>query len=285
VEGDINDADLVDTLMAETDAVVNFAAESHVDRSIEAADAFVTTDVHGTFTLLEAARRHALERFVQVSTDEVYGDVATGASSETDALRPRSPYAASKAGGDLLALAYHTTHGLPVFITRGSNTYGPRQHPEKLIPLFITNALDDEPLPLYGDGGQVREWLHVDDHCAGIETVLRFGTLGEVYNVGGVGGVTNLELTYRLLRLLDRPDSLIRHVEDRLGHDRRYALNSAKLGALGWAPRVPLDEGLAATAGWYRDHPDWWRPIKEGAFVDYYRRQYAHRLSEGRPTS
>jgi dTDP-glucose 4,6-dehydratase len=283
--GDINDADLVDRLADEVDAIVNFAAESHVDRSIEGPDAFIRTDVHGTFTLLEAARRSGVERFVQVSTDEVYGDVATGASAETDPLRPRSPYAASKAGGDLLALAYHATHGLPVLITRGSNTYGPRQYPEKVIPLFITNALDGEPLPLYGDGGQVRDWLHVDDHCAGIETVLRSGTPGETYNVGAAGGTTNLELTHLLLELLDRPTSLIRHVEDRLGLDRRYALDSSKLAALGWSPRIALDEGLVSTVAWYRDHPDWWRPIKDGSFGDYYQRQYARRLAEGRPAS
>jgi len=279
VHADINDAEVVTGLMRDADALVNFAAESHVDRSIEEADAFVRTDVHGTFTLLEAARETGIGRFVQVSTDEVYGDVAEGSSSEADSLRPRSPYAASKAAGDLLALAYHTTHGVPVMITRGSNTYGPRQYPEKVIPLFITNAIDQEPLPLYGDGLQVRDWLHVDDHCAAVEAVLDRGTPGEIYNAGGTASLTNIELTRRLLGLLDRPESLVRHVADRPGHDRRYALDSSRLRALRWGPRVGLDEGLAATVEWYRDNEAWWRPIKSGSFRDYYRRLYADRLA------
>lgn len=279
VKADINDASVVSELMRAADAVVNFAAESHVDRSIEEADAFVRTDVHGTFTLLEAARQTGIARFVQVSTDEVYGDVAEGSSSEADALRPRSPYAASKAAADLLALAYHTTHGVPVMITRGSNTYGPRQYPEKVIPLFITNAIDQEPLPLYGDGLQVRDWLHVDDHCAAVEAVLDRGTPGGVYNAGGTASLTNIDLTQRLLRLLDRPESLIRHVADRPGHDRRYALDSSRLRALRWQPQVELDDGLVATVAWYRENEAWWRPIKSGSFRDYYRRLYAERMA------
>ena len=279
VQADINDAPIVTELMAEADAVVNFAAESHVDRSIERADAFVQTDVHGTFTLLEAARATGVGRFVQVSTDEVYGDVAEGASRETDALRPRSPYAASKAAGDLLALAYHATHRLPVMVTRGSNTYGPRQYPEKVIPLFVTNAIDGEPLPLYGDGLQVRDWLHVDDHCAAVETVLERGEPGGAYNIGGTASLSNLELTHRLLALLGRPVSLVRHVTDRPGHDRRYALDSSKVRALGWTPRVEFDDGLAGTVEWYQDNESWWRPIKDGSFADYYRRLYAERLA------
>ncbi len=285
VRADINDAAAVAEEMSSVDAVVNFAAESHVDRSIEAADAFVMTDVHGTFTLLEAARRHGVRRFVQVSTDEVYGDVAEGASRETDAVRPRSPYAASKAAGDLLALAYHTTHGLPVTITRGSNTYGPRQYPEKIIPLFVTNAIDGEPVPVYGDGQQVRDWLHVDDHCDGIAVVLERGEPGEIYNVGGGTSLPNLELTKRLLALVGRDESLIRHVADRAGHDRRYALDTSKLTALGWQPRVDLDTGLADTVAWYRENEGWWRPIKDGSFRDYYRRQYADRLATSRPVA
>jgi dTDP-glucose 4,6-dehydratase len=285
VRADINDSAVVAELMNEADAVVNFAAESHVDRSIEEADAFVRTDVHGTYTLLEAARATGIRRFVQVSTDEVYGHVAVGSSRETDPLRPRSPYAASKAAGDLLALAYHTTHGLPVMITRGSNTYGPRQYPEKVIPLFVTNAIDQAPLPLYGDGLQVRDWLHVDDHCAAVEAVLDRGEPGEVYNAGGTTSLTNLELTRRLLQLLDRPESLIRHVADRPGHDRRYALDSSKLSALGWRPSVELDEGLEATVRWYQDNEAWWRPIKDGSFGDYYRRLYAERLATSTATS
>lgn len=275
----------MDELVREVDAIVNFAAESHVDRSIEAADAFVTTDVHGVFTLLEAARRHSIHRFVQVSTDEVYGDVAEGASRETDALRPRSPYAATKAAADLLALAYHTTYALPVIVTRGSNTYGPRQYPEKVIPLFVTNAIDGESLPLYGDGEQVRDWLHVDDHCDAISLALRRGSPGEAYNVGGGAFLANLALTRRLLELLDRPESLILHVTDRPGHDRRYALDWSKLAGLGWTPQVLLEEGIAGTVAWYQDHEDWWRPLKDGSFREYYRRQYAKRLATGKPVA
>lgn len=285
VEADINDAAVIAELMREVDAVVNFAAESHVDRSIEAADAFVMTDVHGVFTLLEAARRHPIQRFVQVSTDEVYGDVAERASRETDVLRPRNPYAASKAAGDLLALAYHTTYGLPVMVTRGSNTYGPRQYPEKFIPLFVTNAIDHEPLPLYGDGRQTRDWLHVDDHCDAIALMLDRGIPGETYNIGGGSSLPNLELAKRLLVLLDRPRSLIRHITDRRGHDRRYALDWSKLAALGWKPEIGLDDGLASTVAWYREHEAWWRPIKDGSFRDYYRRLYADRLAAGTPTA
>ncbi len=280
VQADINDGQIVGELMSDADAVVNFAAESHVDRSIERADAFVQTDVHGTFALLEAARASGIRRFVQVSTDEVYGDVQAGRSHESDAVRPRSPYAASKAAGDLLALAYHATYGLPVMVTRGSNTYGPRQHPEKVIPLFVTNAIDNESVPVYGDGLQVREWLHVDDHCRAVETVLEHGEPGEAYNAGGSAHLTNLELTDRLLELLDRPSSLIRHVADRPGHDRRYALDSTKLRALGWQPEVGIEEGLEQTVAWYRDHESWWRPIKNGSFAEYYQRVYAKRLAE-----
>ena len=285
VHGDINDAPLVDELAATVDAIVNFAAESHVDRSIEAPDAFVQTDVHGTFTLLEAARRHGHARYLQVSTDEVYGDVAEGSSRESDPLRPRSPYAASKAAGDLLALSYATTYGLAVCVTRGSNTYGPYQYPEKVIPLFVTNAIDHEPLPLYGDGLQQRDWLHVEDHCAAIRLVLERGAPGEAYNVGGGNHLPNLELTHRILDLLDKPAALIRHVPDRPGHDRRYAVDSAKLHALGWSPAHAFDEALGETVRWYVDHPEWWRPLKSGEYLDYYRRQYGERLAAGTPTA
>lgn len=285
IQADINDAATVDQLVSEVDGIVNFAAESHVDRSIHAPDAFVTTDVHGVFTLLEAARRHSIKRFVQVSTDEVYGDVAEGASRETDALRPRSPYAATKAAADLLALAYHATYELPVTVTRGSNTYGPRQYPEKLIPLFVTNAIDGEPLPLYGDGEQVRDWLHVDDHCEAISLALRRGSAGEVYNIGGGASMTNLDLTRWLLTLLERPSSLILHVTDRPGHDRRYSLDWSKLAGLGWKPQVSLEDGVAGTVAWYQRHQNWWRPLKDGSFRDYYRRQYAERLAIGKPVA
>jgi dTDP-glucose 4,6-dehydratase len=283
VRGDINDASLVDELAANVDAIVNFAAESHVDRSIEKPDAFIQTDVHGTFTLLEAARRHRHTAYLQISTDEVYGDVAEGSSRETDSLRPRSPYAASKAAADLLTMAYATTYGLPARITRGSNTFGPHQYPEKVIPLFATNAIDTQPLPLYGDGRQVRDWLYVEDHCAAIELVLDRGADGQVYNVGGGNPRTNLELTHRILELLDRPADLIRNVPDRPGHDRRYSVDCSKLHRLGWQPQHAFDDALAATVGWYRDHPDWWRPLKRGDYLDYYRRQYGARLAAATP--
>ena len=281
VRGDINDGPLVDSLAADSDAIVNFAAESHVDRSIESPDAFIQTDVHGTFVLLEAARRHGHARYLQVSTDEVYGDVPEGSSTETDAVRPRSPYSASKASADLLVRAYHITYGLHVNITRASNNFGPYQYPEKVIPLFVTNALDGEPLPLYGDGQQIRDWLYVDDHCDAILTVLARGEPGEVYNVGGGNELTNLELTRRILELLGRPMSLVRSIADRPGHDRRYSVDCTRLRALGWEPAHSFTDALAATVAWYREREDWWRPLKSGDYVDYYRRQYADRLSAG----
>ncbi|MDB5092026.1 MAG: dTDP-glucose 4,6-dehydratase [Candidatus Eremiobacteraeota bacterium] len=279
VKGDIADPVAVDLAVGEgVEAIVNFAAETHVDRSILEPEAFIRTDVMGTHVLLEAVRRHAIGRFVQVSTDEVYGHVAAGASTEDDPIRPRSPYAASKAGGDLQVLAYYTTYNTPVLITRGSNTYGPYQYPEKLIPLFVTNLLDGATVPVYGDGLQVRDWLHADDHARGITHVLEHGTPGEVYNIGGGNGRTNLEITQRLLDLTGRTfDESVRHVEDRAGHDRRYALDCAKAQALGWSPRVGFEEGLAETVAWYREHDAWWRPIKSGEFRAYYERQYAHR--------
>lgn len=281
VRGDIADLAIVDDLAATVDAIVNIAAESHVDRSIEAPDAFIRTDVYGTFVLLEAARKHEHARFLQVSTDEVYGDVATGSSSEGDPVQPRSPYAASKASADLLVQAYHTTYGLPTVITRASNNYGPFQYPEKIVPLFITNAIDDQPLPLYGDGLQIRDWLFVDDHCDAIAAVLSDGEPGMIYNVGGGAEVTNLELTRAILKLMDKPMSLVRHVADRPGHDRRYSLDSSRLRGLGWTPSADFESGLRATVDWYRDHPDWWRPLKSGAYRDYYRRQYEGRIAAG----
>ena len=279
VQGDINDAPLVDELAGTVDAIVNFAAESHVDRSIEEPDAFIQTDVHGTFTLLEAARRHQHERYLQVSTDEVYGNVPTGSSLETDGLRPRSPYSASKAGGDLLVQAYHTTYGVPAVITRASNNFGPYQYPEKVIPLFVTNAIDGEPLPLYGDGQQIRDWLYVDDHCDAIELVLSSGEPGEIYNVGGGNELANLDLTRRILELTGRDLSLVRRVPDRPGHDRRYSVDWGKLRDLGWEPAHGFEEALASTVAWYREREDWWRPLKSGDYLDYYRRQYGDRLA------
>ena len=278
VRGDINDAPLVNDLASRSDAIVNFAAESHVDRSILGPRTFITTQVNGTQVLADAAREHGCRRFLQVSTDEVYGDIPEGSVTEEAPLRPRSPYAASKAAADLLAMAYHTTYGLPVLITRGSNTYGPHQYPEKLIPLFVTNAIENEPLPLYGDGLQVRDWLHVDDHADAIALVLARGETGSIYNISGQEESTNLELTRRVLDLLDRPLDLIRHVEDRPGHDRRYSVDSTPLRGLGWQPRWDLDAGLAQTVGWFREHPEWWKPLKSGEFREYYQRQYGDRL-------
>jgi dTDP-glucose 4,6-dehydratase len=280
VRGDITDEQLVNQLAAETDAIVNFAAESHVDRSIESADAFIQTDVRGTYVLLQAALDHGCH-YLQVSTDEVYGDLATGSAREEDAVRPRSPYAASKAAGDLLVGAYHVTHGLHASVTRASNTFGPYQFPEKIIPLFVTNAIDGEPLPLYGDGLQVRDWLHVDDHCAAIELVLERGKPGLVYNVGGGNEMTNLDLTRLILEELGLPMSLVRSVPDRPGHDRRYSVDASRIRELGWAPRASFREQLAQTIRWYVEHETWWRPLKSGDYLDYYRRQYADRLAAG----
>ena len=278
VQGDIADAQAVAEAGAGCEAIVNFAAETHVDRSILEARDFIRTDVEGTQVLLERARATGA-RFVQVSTDEVYGDVPAGcSSSEEDALRPSSPYAASKAGGDLQVLAYVRTYGVNASITRGSNTYGPNQYPEKLIPLFVTNALDGEPLPVYGDGRQTRDWLHVEDHCAAVDLVLRRGACGEIYNVGGGEERENLELTRRILDLTGRDESLVRHVEDRPGHDRRYSLDSSKLRGLGWRPQRVFEDGLAQTVEWYREHRDWWEPLKSGEYRAYYERQYAERL-------
>src|SRR5437660_10702302 len=246
VHGDICDADLVGRVVREhrVDAIVNLAAETHVDRSIVEPGGFVRTDVVGTAVLLEAARGAGLKRFLQVSTDEVYGDVQTGRSSESDPLAPRSPYSASKAAGDLLVRSYFTTYGMPILITRGSNTFGPNQYPEKFIPLFVTNALEDQALPLYGDGLQQRDWIHVEDHCTGIATVLERGTPGEIYNIGGGCERRNKEVAQAILNILGKPGALIRHVTDRLGHDRRYALNCEKVRTLGWQPQANFEDAL-----------------------------------------
>jgi dTDP-glucose 4,6-dehydratase len=276
--GDIADADAVEAAGAGCDAVVNFAAETHVDRSILEPREFIHTEVLGTQTLLEWARGRDV-RYVQVSTDEVYGDLeAGGRSREDDPLRPSSPYAAAKAGGDLQVLAYARTYGIHASITRAANTYGSHQYPEKLIPLFVTNALDGQSLPVYGDGKQVREWLHAEDHCAAVELVLQDGRPGEVYNVGGEE-FENIEVTHRILELTGADPGLVRHVEDRAGHDRRYALDDGKLRSLGWAPEHSFGEtGLTETVTWYREHRGWWEPIKSGEYREYYERQYASRL-------
>ena len=264
------------------DAIVNFAAETHVDRSILEAEDFGRAEFRGTQVLLEHVRTTGA-RLVQVSTDEVYGDLeAGGSSSETDALRPSSPYSAAKAAGDLLVAAYARTFGVNVSITRGSNTYGPNQYPEKFIPLFVTNALDGEPLPLYGDGRQVRDWLHVEDHCAGIELVLREGAPGDIYNVGGGDEHENIDVATRIVELTGADRALLRSVPDRPGHDRRYSLDTAKLRGLGWTPQRPFEDGLSETVAWYRDNRGWWEPIKSGAYRKYYERQYADRLANAK---
>jgi dTDP-glucose 4,6-dehydratase len=282
-QGDIADPQAVAAALHGCEAIVNFAAESHVDRSILDGGDFLRTNVIGTNVLLEGAREAGI-RLLQISTDEVYGDLPPGASSgEDDPLRPSSPYSAAKASGDLLVLAHVRTHGVDALITRGSNTYGPNQYPEKVLPLFVTNALDGEPLPLYGDGRQVRDWLHVEDHCAGIELALRRGAAGEVYNVGGGEEVENREITRRVLELAGASESLIRRVDDRPGHDRRYSLDTAKLEGLGWQKSWTLETGLPATVGWYRENRAWWEPIKHSdGYRDYYERQYAGRLSGGK---
>jgi len=279
VHGDIRDADAVARAMAGCDFVVNLAAESHVDRSIEQPGEFIQTDVYGVFVLAEEARRRAVKRFVQVSTDEVYGEVLEGHATETWALMPRSPYAASKAGGDRLAYAYFTTYGLPVVVSRCSNNYGPRQYPEKLVPLFVTNALDDQPLPVYGTGLNRRDWLHVDDHCAAlVELLLHAGIEGETFNIGAGHELDVLTITATLLDLLGKPRTLIRHVEDRPGHDRRYAVDCSKLTRLtGWAPQIAFADGIRSTVDWFRANESWWRPIKEGEFRAYYERMYGQR--------
>lgn len=279
VRGDITERGAVAGALAANaiDTVVNFAAESHVDRSILDPDAFFKTNATGTYVLLDESRKHGVARFLQVSTDEVYGSIPVGFFREGDPLEPNSPYAASKAAGDLMARAYHTTYDMNVVVTRGSNTFGPYQYPEKLLPLFITNAIDDEPLPLYGDGMQVRDWLYVEDHCSGIDMVLQKGEAGQVYNIGGENERHNIEVIRQMLAILGKPESLICPVADRPGHDRRYALDTSRLHALGWQQAFSFEQALEATIRWYQNNAWWWRKIKSGEYKDYYRRQYAER--------
>ena len=274
VKGDICDAAVARSALGGADAVVNFAAETHVDRSISDPQDFIRTDVLGTHMLLEAVRELGIGRYLQISTDEVYGSIDEGSFTEESPLCPSSPYSASKAGADLVVLSYVATYGMPALITRSSNNYGPHQYPEKIIPLFVTNAIDGLPLPVYGDGLNVRDWLYVDDNCAGIDLVLRAGEPGQVYNIGGGHEVPNIELTREILRLLGKDEALIRWVTDRPGHDRRYSIDCSRLRALGWSPQAAFDEGLARTVEWYRTHEDWWRPIKSGEYREYYERQY-----------
>jgi dTDP-glucose 4,6-dehydratase len=287
MHGDICDPALVSHLAEVADAIVNFAAETHVDRSIAAADAFLRTGVIGVNTILEAVRHATADghrlRLVQVSTDEVYGSVETGYRTEDDALAPRSPYAAAKAAGDLLCLAYFETHGVDVVITRGANSYGPRQHPEKLIPLFITNALDDQPLPLYGDGQQRRDWLHVDDHADAVGLALDQAPAGAVLNVPAGQERPNLEVAREILARLDKPASLLRSVPDRPGHDRRYAMDGTRIEQLGWRPRIRFDEGLAQTIDWYAANRSWWEQTRGSDWAAWYAQQYAARLENSSP--
>ena len=280
-KGDICNHELVEHILSveEIDTIVNFAAETHVDRSILSAGAFIDTDMKGVFVLLEASRRYKVEKFIQISTDEVYGTAHQGAFKETDALNPSNPYSASKAGGDRLAYSYWVTYNLPVIVTRASNNYGPYQYPEKFIPLFITNAIEHKKLPLYGDGRQVRDWIHVDDHCACIDFLITRGKAGEVYNIGGGNEKYNIDTAHIILECLGRNNTLIEHVKDREGHDRRYALDCSKVQSLGWKPQITFEKGLRDTIKWYKDNEAWWKPIKSGEFMEYYHKQYSHRLS------
>jgi len=275
LKGDIaSKTDVERAMEGGVDILMNFAAETHVDRSIGDPEGFIRTDIYGAYTLLEAARERKVKAFVQISTDEVYGSVASGQSRETDALMPSNPYSASKAAADRLAYSYFATYRLPVFISRASNNFGPRQYPEKVIPLFVTNALSDEPLPLYGDGQNVRDWLYVTDHCAALDVMLERGTPGEVYNIGGGSERRNIEITEMILDRLRKPRTLLRHVQDRPGHDRRYALDCSRIQALGWSPRVRFEEGLERTVAWYAENRAWWQPIKTGDYLSYYRAHY-----------
>jgi dTDP-glucose 4,6-dehydratase len=285
LHGDIADPAIVASATKSVEAIVNFAAESHVDRSILDPSGFITTDIYGPYVLLEASRQVGIQRFVQVSTDEVYGDVAEGSSPEHAPLRPRSPYSASKAGGELLVQAYSVTYGVPTVVTRGSNTFGPYQYPEKLIPVVITEALDHRSIPVYGDGRQVRDWLYVEDHCSGIDRVLRAGVPGEAYNIGGGNERHNIEVIEQILDALGRPRSLIAHVPDRPGHDVRYSVDSGKLHALGWQPSRRFEETLAATVRWYQDNEWWWRPVKQSHdYREYFERNYGDRSGLSKPT-
>jgi dTDP-glucose 4,6-dehydratase len=274
VHGDICDAELVNTLASGVDAIVNFAAETHVDRSLMDPFAFIETDVRGTAVLCEAGRRHSHEVFLLVSTDEVYGEVREGRSTEESPFRPRSPYSASKAGAEHIAQAYAESFGLPLLVTRGSNTYGPYQYPEKLVPVLITNAFDGMPLPLYKDGSAVRDYIYVEDHCRAIDLVLHEAALGSTYNVGTGVETTGRQVAEAVLDIMGKPRSLIELVADRPGHDYRYALDISRITALGWEPQVNFAEGLERTVRWYEDHPEWWRPLKSGEYWEYYRRNY-----------
>lgn len=277
VKGDICDKELVNDLFSKEkpDAIINFAAETHVDRSILEPDAFIKTDVLGTHNLLESARINKIEKYVQISTDEVYGSIDKGLFTEQSDLKPNSPYSASKTGADLLVRAYFKTFNLPVLITRSSNNYGPYQYPEKLIPLFITNLIEGKKVPIYGDGLNIRDWLYVLDNCSGIDTVLHKGQIGEVYNIGADNEKTNKEITEMILKGVGKDETWIEHVKDRPGHDRRYALDSSKLKKLGWKPEHNFEQAMKETIEWYKNNPDWWKKIKSGEYLEYYKKQYS----------
>ncbi len=278
IQGDIADKESISAAMEGADAIVNFAADTHVDRSIMGATDFISTNVTGVYNILEAARELETERVLLVSTDEVYGSIAEGSFKEADPPGPRNPYSASKAGGELIALAHYLTFGTPVIITRGSNTYGPYQYPEKVMPLFITNLIDGEKVPLYKGGEHnVRDWLYVDDHASGIDAALMRGEVGQIYNVAGGNERENITLTRKLLDLLDRGEEFIRLVPDRPGHDFRYSIDAKKLGSLGWEPKMDWEEGVALTVKWYQENEAWWRKLKSGEFLEYYKKQYETR--------
>ncbi len=279
VKGDICDKELVNNLVSgeKPGAIINFAAETHVDRSILDPDAFIKTDIFGTYTLLEAIKAHKIEKYIQISTDEVYGSIEKGKFTEDSHLKPNSPYASSKTGADLLVRAYFKTYNLPVLITRSSNNYGPYQYPEKLIPLFITNLIEGKKVPLYGDGLQVRDWLYVLDNCSGIDAVLHKGKVGEVYNIGGGNEKTNKEITEIILKELEKDKTWIDRVKDRPGHDFRYALKSKKIKKLGWKPEYKFESAIKETIEWYKNNPEWWKKIKSGEFLEYYKKQYFNR--------
>ncbi len=282
IKGDICDEKLINQVFSEEklDTLVNFAAETHVDRSILEAGAFVKTDIFGTYNLLEAIKKHGIEKAIFISTDEVYGDYeGKGFAKETDKIEASSPYSASKAGGDLMVMAYHRTYDLPVMITRGTNNYGPYQYPEKIIPLFVTNLIEGQKVPIYGKGDQIRDWIYVEDHCGGIDVVLHQGSSGEVYNVGANNDpeITNMELTKTIVRLCGKDESMIEYVKDRPGHDRRYAVDTQKLRNLGWDPQVNFEEGIKKTVEWYQQNEIWWKKIKSGEYMEYYKKQYLNR--------
>ncbi len=274
VKGDIADEKLVDEVVKDIDVIINYAAETHVDRSILDPKAFITTDVLGTYALLEAAKKYNVKKYIQISTDEVFGSINDGKFTEESPFEPNSPYAASKAGGDHLCRAYFKTYGVPVIVTHSCNFFGPYQYPEKLIPLFITNLLENKKVPVYGDGQQIREWIFTEDHCRAIDAILQKGEIGEVYNIGAGNEIPNIEITKVLLKELGKDESSIEHVKDRPGHDRRYAIDSTKLRKLGWQPEVNFKQGIKQTVDWYKQNEQWWKRIKSGEYLEYYKKQY-----------